>query len=108
MDKVIKALLNTKRSAEAGSSAERLQKVDIRVQGAMLRINVPKQQLPSVIPLQRPEIRPYQALTSIWMPFTRVSAQDSAQVTLLPYLAISAHLALLRDVAPSDQFILDF
>ena len=39
MDKVIKALLNTKRSAEAGSSAERLQKVDIRVQGAMLRIN---------------------------------------------------------------------
>ena len=39
MDKVIKALLNTKRSAEAGSSAERLQKVDIQVQGAMLRIN---------------------------------------------------------------------
>ena len=40
MDKVIKALLNTKRSAEAGSSAERLQKVDIRVQGAILRIIV--------------------------------------------------------------------
>ena len=39
MDKVIKALLNTKRSAEASSSAERLQKVDIQVQGAMLRIN---------------------------------------------------------------------
>ena len=53
------------------------------------------QQLPSVLPLQRPEIRPYQALTSIWTPFTRNSAQDSAQVTLLPYLAISAHLALL-------------
>ena len=40
MNKVIKALLNTKHSAEASSSAERLQKVDIRMQGAMLRINV--------------------------------------------------------------------
>ena len=38
MDKVIKALLNTKRSSEASLSAERLQKVDIWVQGAMLRI----------------------------------------------------------------------
>ena len=65
------------------------------------------QQLPSVLPLQRPEIHPYQALTSIWMPFTRFSAQDSAQVTLLPYLAISAHLALLRDATPSDRFGLD-
>ena len=65
------------------------------------------QQLPSVLLLQRPDIHPYRALTSIWTPLTQFSAQDSAQVTLLPYLAISARQALLWDTAPSDRFSLD-